>query len=185
MLEKLKRLQYGARVKLYSGDQMHVAEIGGRRTQFLRAGSGPPLIYLHTGIGETSWLPFHQALSRHFDLVAPAHPGFALSESDHDLERIDDLIFHYLDLLDHLSLDRVNLVGASLGGWIATEMALRYPTRVNRLVLSAPAGLAVDTSHGGPLFEFTEAVSFVVTCKSQDELDGLWRKLTAGGSEAR
>jgi hypothetical protein len=75
MLEKLKRLQYGARIKLYSGDQMNVVEIGGRRTQYLRGGSGAPLLYLHTGIGETNWMPFHQALSRNFDVIAPAHPA--------------------------------------------------------------------------------------------------------------
>jgi pimeloyl-ACP methyl ester carboxylesterase len=157
MLEKLRRLQYGARIKLYSGDQMNVVDVRGRRTQFLRGGSGTPLVYLHTGIGETSWLPFHQALSRHFDLIAPAHPGFALSANDDELERIDDLVFHYLDFLDHLRLDRVHLVGASIGGWIAAELALRYPGRVDHLVLVDSAGLAADSSTPDPLFESLDA----------------------------
>lgn len=159
MLEKLRRLQYGARIKLYSGDQMSVVEIRGRRTQFLRGGFGPPLLYLHTGIGETSWLPFHQALSRRFDLIAPAHPGFALSASDAELERVDDLVFHYLDLLDYLKLDRVHLVGASIGGWIASELALRYPSRVDHLVIVDACGLASDSSPPDPLFESLDATS--------------------------
>jgi pimeloyl-ACP methyl ester carboxylesterase len=157
MLEKLKRIQYGARIKLYSGDQMNVAEVRGRRTQYLRGGAGTPLLYLHTGIGETSWLPFHQALSRQFDIIAPAHPGFALSANDAELERIDDLVFHYLDLLEHLHLDQVHIVGASVGGWIAAELALRYPERVNRLVLVAAAGLLPEASHTDPLFESLDA----------------------------
>lgn len=157
MLEKLRRLQYGARIKLYSGDQMNVLDVGGRRTQFLRGGSGTPLLYLHTGIGETSWLPFHQALSRRFDVIAPAHPGFALSANDDQLERIDDLVFHYLDLLDELHLDRVHIIGASIGGWIAAELALRYPQRIDHLVLVDAAGLASSPAHPGPLFDSLDA----------------------------
>ena len=153
VLEKLKRLQYGARIKLYSGDHLNVADIAGRRTQFLRGGTGATLLYLHTGIGETNWMPFHQALARQFDLIAPAHPGFGLSESDDEFERIEDLVFHYLDLLNHLSLDRVHIVGASLGGWIAAELALRYPERVNRLALVDAAGIEEKASPRDPLFE--------------------------------
>ncbi len=150
MLEKLKRLQYGARIKLYSGDQMQVLEVAGRRTQLLRGGKGPPLLYLHTAIGETNWLPFHQGLSREFDVIAPAHPGFGLSAGGDELEEMEDIIFHYLDLLAHLGLGRVHLVGSSLGGWIAAEFALRYPERVDHLVLVDAAGLQLDQS---PLVE--------------------------------
>lgn len=144
MLEKLKRLQYGARIKLYSGDQLQVVEVAGRRTQLLRGGRGAPLLYLHTAIGETNWMPFHQSLSRQFDVIAPAHPGFALSAVGDEPDDIEDIVFHYLDLLSQMRLDRVHIVGASLGGWIAAEFALRYPDRVDRLVLVDCAGLRLE-----------------------------------------
>ncbi len=151
MLEKLKKLQYGARIRLYSADQMQVVDVAGRRTQLLRGGKGAPLVYLHSVIGETNWLPFHQALSRDFDLIAPAHPGFALSAGGGGLEEIEDVVLHYLDLFRQLGLDRFHLVGASLGGWIAAEFAIRYPERLERLILVDAAGLQIDEA---PAVEF-------------------------------
>lgn len=152
MIEKLKRLQYGARMRLYSAvDKIQVIEVDGRRTQLLRGGTGAHLIYLHSAIGETMWLPFHQGLSREFDVIAPAHPGFAMSENG-EIEDIEDVVFHYLDLFDALGLDKFYLVGASLGGWIAAEIALRHPQRIEGLVLVNSAGLHLDE---GPPMEMS------------------------------
>ncbi|MEP7270116.1 MAG: alpha/beta fold hydrolase [Acidobacteriota bacterium] len=144
MLEKLKKLQYGARIRLYSADQLQVIDVAGRRTQLLRGGKGAPLVYLHSVIGETNWLPFHQALSREFDVIAPAHPGFALSAGGEGIEEIEDVVLHYVDLFRSLGLERFHLVGASLGGWIAAEFALRYPERLHSLVLADAAGLQLE-----------------------------------------
>ena len=144
MLEKLKRLQYGARVKLYSADQMQMVEVAGHRTQLLRGGQGEALVYLHSAVGETMWLPFHQGLAAEFEVIAPAHPGFAASEGYDEIDGMEDVIFHYLDLFAALVLQRFNLVGASFGGWVAAEFAVRYPERVSRLVLVDAAGLWLD-----------------------------------------
>lgn len=144
MLEKLKRLQYGARIRLYSADQMQVISVAGRRTQLLRGGKGRPLVYLHSIVGETIWLPFHQGLSREFEVIAPASPGFAMSEDAEGSDDIEDVVFHYLDLFAELGLERFHLVGASLGGWIAAEFALRYPERIDHLVLANACGLWLD-----------------------------------------
>ena len=144
MLQKLKRLQYGARVKLYSADQMQMVDVAGRRTQLLRGGKGEPLVYLHSAIGETMWLPFHQGLAAEWEVIAPAHPGFAASEGYDEIDGMEDVIFHYLDLFAALGLERFHLVGSSFGGWIAAEFAVRYPERVSRLVLVDSAGLWLD-----------------------------------------
>ncbi len=152
MIEKLKRLQYGARMRLYSAaDKIQVIEVDGRKTQLLRSGKGSHLIYLHSVIGETMWLPFHQGLAREFDLIAPAHPGFAMSENG-EIEDIEDVVFHYLDFFDALGVDKFHLVGASLGGWIAAEIALRHPQRIEGLVLVNSAGLHLDE---GPPIEIS------------------------------
>jgi pimeloyl-ACP methyl ester carboxylesterase len=73
-------------------------DIRGKKTQLTTGGSGPPLLYLHSAGGETDWMPFHEALARHFTVYLPAHPGFALSGGLEDVRDIHDYIWHYVDL---------------------------------------------------------------------------------------
>jgi pimeloyl-ACP methyl ester carboxylesterase len=146
MFDKLKTIQYGLKVKWYEKTQQHTRSIDldGRNVQVMEGGEGEPLIYLHSAYGENLWLPFHQKLAESFHVIAPAHPGFASSEGLDLVDSMEDMVFHYMDLLDALSLERVNLAGVSLGAWIAAEIATRYPDRVKRLALGAPAGLWLD-----------------------------------------
>ena len=100
-------------------------------------------LFLH-GAGFTRmWLPFHEALSRVVDLIAPEHPGYGETEMPEWLDGFDDLVLHYDDFLDALELERVHLVGYSLGGWIAAELAVFYPERLKSLTLITPAGLRI------------------------------------------
>lgn len=119
-------------------------DVAGRKTQILRAGSGRPLVYLHSALGETDWLPVFDDLAEDFDVVLPAHPGFADSEGIETIADVEDVVFHYDDLFGELGLERPALVGQSLGGWIAAEYAVRWPERVSALVLVDAAGLRVD-----------------------------------------
>ncbi len=125
-------------------------EIAGRKTQLLKAGSGPPLVYLHSAGGETEWTAFHDALAGQFTLYAPAHPGFALSEGLDQIEDIADMVWHYVDLFEHLQLNNVPVVGFSLGAWLGVELAILRPGLVSKLVMVAAAGLHVD---GAPMSE--------------------------------
>jgi pimeloyl-ACP methyl ester carboxylesterase len=119
-------------------------------------GSGPPLLYLHgfadVHAGSAGWLPFHTQLANAFRVIAPAHPGCAESEEDESIENIDDVAFRYVELLDELKLDRVNLAGSCFGGWIAAELAVRHPERVNRLALIGACGLFIPGKPIGDLF---------------------------------
>jgi len=96
-----------------------------------QAGEGAPLVYLHgfadVHAASLDWLPFHQALAKSCRLIAPAHPACAGSEEDETIENIDDMAFRYIELLDELGLERINLAGACFGGWIAAELAVRHP----------------------------------------------------------
>ena len=114
------------------------------RTHLLKAGRGRPLLVLHPEFGANMWAPYHDALAEHFHVLAPDHLGFGESDRPQWLDGIDDLVFHYLDLLDLLALERVSIVGTSVGGWIALAFAVAHPERVERLVLAAPAGIKVD-----------------------------------------
>lgn len=125
-------------------EQSRLAVDGGE-IQLQRGGSGPPLLFLHGG-GSGTWGPFQDLLAQSYDVVAPVHPSFGLSDEIDQMEGIDDLAFHYLDLLDRLELRRVHLVGCSFGGWLAAELAVHAPERFAGLVLVAPAGLRL-TDH--------------------------------------
>jgi pimeloyl-ACP methyl ester carboxylesterase len=118
--------------------------VAGVRTHLLRGGRGAPLLVLHPQFASSRWFPYHDALAARFHVYAPDHPGFGQSERPEWLDGIDDLVFHYADLLDTLSLERVAILGTSLGGWIAAELAAAHPERVQRLVLVGAAGLKVD-----------------------------------------
>jgi len=110
----------------------------------LRAGSGPPLLFLHGAGGGGRWLTFQERLAERFDVLSPSHPGHAGSPAAEWIEHISDLAFHYLDLLDTLGLEQVHLAGASFGGWIAAEMATMASPRLRSLVLIDPVGIKVE-----------------------------------------
>ena len=76
-------------------------------------------------------------------MIVPEHPGFGDSDTPDWLDTIHDLAYFYLDFLEQLDLDRVHLVGVSLGGWIAAELAVRDTSRLASLTLVDAAGIHV------------------------------------------
>lgn len=125
--------------------------IEGCKTHVLRAGQGQPLLFLH-GANGGRWLPFLDDLSEDFEVFAPEHPGFGTSETPVWLDNVGDLAHFYLEFIEKLGLDKVIVVGTSLGGWIACEMGVRSTHRLDRMVLSAPAGIHVKGVRKGDLF---------------------------------
>jgi pimeloyl-ACP methyl ester carboxylesterase len=127
-------------------------EIAGKKTQLTIGGEGPPLLYLHSAGGETDWMPFHEDLAQRFKVYLPAHPGFALSGGLDDVRDIYDLVWHYIDMLAALKLERVPIVGFSMGAWIGMELAILRPQLVSELVLVNAAGVRVENARMGELF---------------------------------
>jgi pimeloyl-ACP methyl ester carboxylesterase len=144
MYNAFKKLQYGARMLLSRTGSVEMVDVAGRWTQVRHGGQGPPFVYLHSALGETVWLPFLEKWSRQFEVFAPAHPGFAKSEGFDVIDSIEDMAFHYVELFDTLGLEKVNLGGISLGGWIAAEFATRWPERVAHLWIADAPGLWLD-----------------------------------------
>ena len=121
-----------------------------RHVQLFEGGAGLPLLYLH-GAGTYGWMPVHDLLAQRRRVILPVHPGFGASEGLDTIETIEDLVFHTRDVLDALALPRVDVVGLSLGGWLAAELAVRHPERVGRLVLVDAAGVRVPgVARGDP-----------------------------------
>lgn len=137
--------------------------IAGCKIRIMRGGSGEPLLFLHGARGASAWLPFMETLSQRFDLIVPEHPGFGGSDTPDWLDNIGDLAYFYLDLIDALKLQRVNLAGVSLGGWVASELAVRDDSALKTLTLICAAGIHVKGEPKGDIFmwsreEFTRNI---------------------------
>lgn len=104
------------------------------------AGEGEAVVYLH-GAGGLVWDPFLDELSNHYKVYAPHLPGTAQSSGLEHIRDLWDLILCYYDLFDCLGLEAATVMGHSLGGMIAAELAANDQSRVERLVAIAPAGL--------------------------------------------
>ena len=105
------------------------------------AGTGRPFLLLHGGAGPASMVGLAEALSKKARVVAPTHPGFNGTARPERFARIDDLVLAYLSLIERLDLRDVVLVGNSVGGWIAAEMALRLSPRLAGAVLINSVGI--------------------------------------------
>lgn len=127
-------------------------KVGDISVRMMRRGSGPPLVFLHGANGLPVWLPMFDILARDFEVIVPEHPGFGLSDNPPWIRNIADLAMYYLDFLDTLGPYRVHLVGLSLGGWTAAEIAVRNCSRLASLSLLAPAGLRVKGIPSGDNF---------------------------------
>lgn len=122
--------------------------VDGAAIRLWRGGSGPPLVFLHGAGGHTGWRPFMETLSQRFEMFVPEHPGFGESDDPPWLDAVSDLAYFHLDLLAALGLDRVHLMGTSLGGWVAAEMAVRNSGRLASLCLVCAVGI---TAGGEPI----------------------------------
>lgn len=121
----------------------HSVEVNGATISYLRAGSGPPMLFLHGAGGVDGWTPYMDALAASYDLIVPDHPGWGRSDTPGWFDNVHDLAFFYLDFMDALKLTGVHLVGGSIGGWIACEIAVRNTKHLATMTLVDPAGLRV------------------------------------------
>jgi pimeloyl-ACP methyl ester carboxylesterase len=113
------------------------------RVELIERGSGKPLLFLHPEIGIEPVSPVLDQLASRTRVLAPVHPGFGRSEQPRSFDTVDDLAYFYLDLLEHLDLRQIIVVGVSLGGWIAAEIAIKSSERLSHLVLANAVGIKV------------------------------------------
>ena len=119
--------------------------VGGVDVHAWVGGRGDPLVVLHGAGGNRGWTRWLQRVSDELTVWAPTHPGFGTSGDAEWMEGIDDLARFYLWVIDAAGLGRPHLLGHSIGGWAAAEMAAMSPQAIDRLVLVAPAGLKPET----------------------------------------
>ena len=128
---------------------------GGLTVRIDERGSGRPILVLHGGGGPQSVSGFAAALAERAYVLSPIHPGFGGEPRPEWFNSIDDLALTYLELLERLDLRDVMVVGFSIGGWIASELAVRDTTHLGSIVLVDAVGIQVDGHDIADVFPLT------------------------------
>jgi pimeloyl-ACP methyl ester carboxylesterase len=124
-------------------------------------GSGPPLLFLHGAGGAANMFAgpkpaaFLTELAKSFRVIVTEHPGFGVKERPAWLDNIHDMAYFYLDFLETLGSEKVHVLGMSLGGWVALEMAVRNTRRMASLTAAGAAGLRLKGVKKEDIFLWT------------------------------
>ena len=123
-------------------------EAGGIRTQLRKGGRGDPLLILHSELGVPGWIGAYEQLAAHYTVYVPSLPGFGESESAEWIASVRDLAAWVTWFARDLKLpEPLNVVGFSMGGWVAAEIATVNASIFEKMVLVGAAGLKPG---GGP-----------------------------------
>ena len=120
-----------------------IVEINTCRLSVRRIGEGEPLLWLHGTDGLAEWPRIIDRLAETREVIVPDHPGFGATPVPDWMDDVSDLAYLYIGLIERLELANVDIVVHSLGGWIATEMAVRSTFLLNSLTLISAAGIHV------------------------------------------
>lgn len=111
------------------------------KIQLERFGKGKPLLLLQGEETYEAGSPFVTELAKKYEIIMPWAPGYGRSSLPESINRPEDISYLYLDLLDQLKLKKVNILGCSMGGWLAAEMATKNSDRIGKMVLIDPVGV--------------------------------------------
>jgi len=128
-------------------------EINGIEIEIDCRGSGKPLLFLHPEIGFDRAEPALELLSRSAQVIAPTHPGYGKAKLPPGFNTIDDIAYLYLDLLEALDLRDAAVVGAGIGGWIATAIAVKTTAHFRKMVLVDAFGIKIGDRETRDIFD--------------------------------
>jgi pimeloyl-ACP methyl ester carboxylesterase len=169
--------------------------VNGVKVELLTAGAGEPLMFWH-GAGTLGGWEFALPWAKRFKVLIPLHPGWGGSDDGTHMTSMQDYVMHNLEMLDQLGLQRINLVGLSMGGWMAASFTSQHAHRVRKLALVAPAGLKVPEYPTADIFrikpesilhELTENIQVLLPYlpKEPDDLDFIVERYRESTSFAR
>jgi len=127
----------------------------GSELMFNIMGSGKPLLVLSEELGDPGWLQWKQELAQTRELIVPAHPGFGISPRIDWALTIGDLANYYSQVMVEQSWVGVDVIGFSLGGWIAAEMAAQDPGQFSTMTLVAPMGIKPPEGYIFDIYQVT------------------------------
>lgn len=119
--------------------------VAGTEMLIRKGGSGDPLLVLHDEMGQPGWLQFHEELAQNYTVYAPSLPGFGVTDRLEWVMNVRDTATWTLWAMEDIGLSGVNVVGLSLGGWLAAEMATQSPGAFSKMALVSPAGILPPT----------------------------------------
>ena len=126
--------------------------VGETPVQMFSGGYGPVLLYIHGAGGNAGWQAYHEELARSRTVYAPSLPGFNGTPRDSWMSSITDIAHFTQELVGTLGLDRYVLMGSSMGGWVAAEMAAMDNHRLQALVLIDAVGIKPKTAEIAEIF---------------------------------
>ena len=127
-------------------------EVAGVAVELFSGGSGPPLLFLHGAGGNAGWQPWHQELAQSYTVYVPSQPGFNGTERPDWVYTIGDVCQFNQMLVTALGLEDYVLMGSSMGGWVAAEMAARCRYRLKALILVGAAGIKPEQGEIAEIF---------------------------------
>ncbi len=136
------------------GEETFEFEVDGSSLSVAVRGQGRDILYLSAGLWFADDSAFAQALTAHGRVIIPTAPGFGPGAVNHRWNQVDDIAYLYLDLIDRLKLTNVALVGASFGGWIAAQMAIKSCAAFSSITLIDPLGVKVGGRFSRDIADF-------------------------------
>jgi len=110
-------------------------------------GSGAPVLWLHSEDYYELDLPLIQKLAQKYKVIVPWMPGYGKTDLPETVRTVDDLSYAYLDLMQKLKLEKVRVVGFSMGGWLANEIASKDCSRISKMSLVCPLGVKIGGAY--------------------------------------
>jgi len=149
---------------------MPFAEVNGIQLFYEIHGEGYPLFMLH-GYGATSkvWVGQIEALSEHFKVIIYDQRSAGKSDHPTDDYTLDSLVEDLKGLMNFLKVDKTHLIGQSMGGWVSQNFTLKYPDKVNKLVL-------IGTNHkGAGVHIFKETLIDLYELAKSNKEEAFWK----------
>jgi pimeloyl-ACP methyl ester carboxylesterase len=118
-----------------------ITHIAGTNLAIVKGGKGKPLLLLHEELGHPGWMSYHEALAKERTLIIPIQPGYGKSPRVEQIRNVHELGLFYNWVLNEMNLAPIDVIGFSLGGWTAAEMASANSKIFRKMMLVAPSGI--------------------------------------------
>ena len=135
-----------------SSASRQTVRVHGTEVELFTGGEGPSLLFLHGAGGNSGWQHYHEELSKTYKVYVPSQPGFNGTERPDWVYSITDVCHFNRALVNTLGLDQYILMGSSMGGWVAAEMASMNSDNIKALILVDAAGIKPERGDISEIF---------------------------------